>query len=285
MTQTFKNPPQYRLAVADIYRDYADGHLTVKGAVFGIVAATCRFGDPVNLNVSEFLERTGIHPGSYARAVKTLIDEGRLDYPPNAVQTLRVPVIPGTRTPVFQAQTEERSQICSERSQICDRCQQICDRGQQICDRCQQICSDEALKLPSDVPFAVPSISLSNSVISLSEPEREESEIERQYTEWLTSKAHQLPTPPTLLEEWIAKNRDKKSNRKEFFSYKKSRDEAVIPQPAAPAIFEPENENENRLALLNHWWDDGYQERVKATIAAHPEWGLVVTDTGVEVST
>lgn len=103
-----------------------------------------------------------------------------------------------------------------------------------------------------------------------------------EYEEWLTKKAFQLPTPPTLLEEWIEKNRNKKSNRKQFLKYREALREASVPQPAAPAIFEVESETERRLSLLQLWWKNGETERVKATIAAHPEWRLRVNELGVE---
>ena len=271
MTQPTKYPPHYRMFIEDVYRDYADGLLTVKGAVFCIVAATYKFGDPVHLNVSLFLERTGIHPRSYARAVQALIEEKRLDFPPNAVQSLRVPTIKGTQQPIYYSLSTNSGQIC--------------DRGGQICPEEGQICPDHRPKFPLEAESEAPSITLSSLSFSLSSEEREEDEIERQYTEWLTKKAQQLPQPPTFLEEWLLKNRDKKSNRKEFFKYKKALNEAIVPQPAATAIFEPINEQQQRLDLLNHWWWEGAYERVETTVAAHPDWNLVVTETGVEVAT
>jgi hypothetical protein len=272
MTQVLKTPPQHRIQLEDVYQDYQDGLLTAKGAVFYGVAASKRFGLPVQFNVSEFLKQTGMHKGSYARAVAQLVVEGRLDYPPNATQTLRVPIDAATKQPIYYSLSETRSQICSDRSQICDRSEQICDRPQQICDR-------QSPEVPP-VNESESSLYYYSSINRERENECEDSGSE--FDEWLTRKAMQLPTPPTLLEEWLEKNRVKKSNRKQFLKYKKAVREASVPQPAAPAIFEVESEDERRLALLNFWWEDGSQERVKATIAAHPEWRLVVTASGVE---
>ncbi len=283
MTQLGKVAPHYRMYVEDVYRDYADGLLTVKGAVFCAIAATCKFGEPCHFNVSVFLERTGIHPRSYARAVASLIEAKRLDFPPNAIQTLRVPVAKDTREPLHYSLSTNSGQICDREGSICPEDGQICDREGSICPERSQICPEDRPKTPLEAESESPSIYQSNQFLSLSSRERENDVVPDEYEEWLTRKASQLPTPPTLLEEWIEKNRNKKSNRKQFLKYKQALREASVPQPAAPAIFEVKNEQQQRLETLQFWWDDGSQERVQATIAANPSWGLRVGVAGVEV--
>lgn len=261
MTQQSSKQLQHRMTLAEIYRDYHDGLLTVKGALYYAISATCPPGKPVNFNVSDFLVQMGIHRGSYARSVAELVKEGRLDFPPNSVQSLRIPALPGTMQASYYSLTTSRSQIC---------------------DRTQQICDNEPPKVAADTPSEAPSIYLPLLPLSLSTGERDENEGPDEYTEWLTKRASELPKPPTLLEEWLDRNRNKKSHRKQFLKYKEALMRASIPQPAAAAIFEFASESEQRLQTLRHWWDDGGAVRVRASIAAHPEWNLRIGQDGPE---
>jgi hypothetical protein len=271
------------MGIDDVYRDFSDGLLTVKGAVFCAIAATCKFGDPVNFNVSEFLARTGIHPRSYSRAVASLIEQQRLDFPPNAVQTLRIPVVHGTRRPVYYSLSANSGQICPESGQICDRDGQICPEDGQICPEDGQICPDRSPKLPSDADSEASSISLSTLSISLSKGEIEGDTEDPEYEEWLTRKASQLPTPPTLLEEWLEANRSKKGNRKQFQKYKESMERAALPSGNSRSQnLNVKNDKQQRLETLQFWWGNGDQARAVAAIAAHPEWGIRIGELGPE---
>jgi hypothetical protein len=131
-----------------------------------------------------------------------------------------------------------------------------------------------------------PSICQSPLSFSLSSGERDEGAIEEEYKEWLTKKASQLPTPPTLIEEWLQRNYSKKSNRKQFQKYKASLELAQVPAAAIEYVKNDEQtEHEQRLATLNFWCISGDQARAIAAIAANPQWGLRVGADGVEVAT
>ena len=284
MTQIPKTPPQYRMTIEDVYRDFRDGLLTVKGAVYCAIAATCKFGDPVQFNVSYFLERTGIHPRSYSRAVATWIEEKRLDFPPNAIQTLRVPVLSGTREPLHYSLTTSSGQICDREGQICPEEGQICDRKGSICPEEGSFCPDRPPESPLCADSRDSSTSLSSLFFSLSSGEREEDAVPDEYEEWLTKRALELPTPPTLIQEWIEKNKNKKSNRKQFLKYKEQLKRASVPQPAEAAIFEVETmpAPPSRITLLRGAWAAGRKERERAiaSVLANPQWGIAVTDEG-----
>lgn len=88
---------------------------------------------------------------------------------------------------------------------------------------------------------------------------------------------------PALLNRWLETQSKLQSNIQEFREYQALRQGASVPVAAETQFFDDESETAQRLETLQFWWDDGYQERVKATVAANPQWKIRITSTGVEV--
>jgi hypothetical protein len=67
---------------------------------------------------------------------------------------------------------------------------------------------------------------------------------------------------------------DREYWEREFLKYRESRERISIPPPPSPP------EENFKLSLLLHWWSKGQTDRVKDWIAANPDSGLAIGESG-----
>jgi hypothetical protein len=109
-------------------------------------------------------------------------------------------------------------QIWHNSCQIDHNSCQIWQESGQICQESGQICQKKPLEPPpsgnSESPQSIQS--LHSSLSSQSDIIEREKNVDKEFEDWLTMKASQLPQPPTLLKLWIAEQKKKPEIRDQF---------------------------------------------------------------------
>jgi len=110
------------------------------------------------------------------------------------------------------------------------------------------------------------------------------------YKEWLRSKAKKLPSPPVLIEQWIASESLKSTNQRQFLKEQRQvLQEANLPPPP-PDRFQIESAIASALnagdrsyaqARLQQLWREGHRDLVTGMVEDFPQWGFAVDGEGV----
>ena len=209
------NPkPHHRLTFDDVTRDFRDGLLTPRGALFYAISATRKQGEVIRLNPEALAKRIGIKRTAYYDALAALTVRKRLQFEATEM-VVSVPV-DDDGTPIYFLD----SQSAKPDSQSLE----------------------PAPSNGSSAPLSLQSIQSTQS-IEERESAGEEEESDRAFRDWLINRANSLPQKPALMEQWIEKEMDKKANKREFAQYQASM--AVIP---IPAILPIEN-----IASQDYW--------------------------------
>lgn len=110
------------------------------------------------------------------------------------------------------------------------------------------------------------------------------------YREWLRSKAQKLPTPPVLIEQWIASESLKSTNQRQFLKEMQRVPQGTSIPPPQQSRFQIETaiisalgvgDRPNALARLQGLWQDGQRELVEAMVMEFPQWGFAMSEEGV----
>jgi len=110
------------------------------------------------------------------------------------------------------------------------------------------------------------------------------------FKEWLRNKAQKLPTPPVLIEQWIASESLKSTNQRQFLQEMRRLPQGTAIPPPQASRFQIETaiisalgvgDRPNALMRLQGLWQDGQRELVEAMVQEFPQWGFVVDGEGV----
>jgi DNA-binding transcriptional ArsR family regulator len=215
------------------------------------------FGDrQLDLKVIDIAEATGLSKGTTSKALRTLTD---LEYIDLEMIKIRVRV---KKFPVGNLFPVGNFDIPQETFESCRKLLNPVGNIQQL---------EPAPDIASGSPHTIQTI---QTLKTLSEDEREFESLSPEFRAWLTGKAKRLPKPPEFLERWIEVQAQRPSIKEEFLKYRESRERISIPPPPPPP------EENFKLSLLLHWWSKGETDRVKDWIAANPDSGLVIGESG-----
>ncbi len=306
--KTPKTEPHHRLTLKDVIRDYQNGLLTAKGAIFYIVAASRKLGEAVRVSVAGICKKLEISKATYYRVIGELTTEKRIDFDTCDEMLLTVPTSNEEGIPdyVFLNELSHKRDYLSQKrdcqSQKRDEFSQKRDEFSHERDCLSQKRDEKPLEpLPDEglrSPLSIQSLQ-SFSLSTDGDRERDKNadakeEIEPAYREWLIAKSESLPIKPTFLEQWIRKQAPLEANQKDFLlSQNRPVETEHVPPPAPPDLFEIQEScqraidfGDRRFALdrLQSLIVDGWFDLVESLCSAN-NWGFLVSGDRVEGGT
>jgi len=115
-------------------------------------------------------------------------------------------------------------------------------------------------------------------------------EITTAYEAWLRNKAQKLPSPPVLIEQWIASESLKPSNQRQFLQEMQRTLAKTSLPPPPPDRFQIESAVMSALqggdrpyaqGKLQQVWEAGHRDMVAEMVTEFTQWGFVMTEQGV----
>lgn len=229
MGQTKKTLPHHRLTLKDVVRDYRDGLLTAKGAVFYATAASRKLGESLRVTPCKMAETIGITTRAFYKSLADLRIQKRIDFEVEGTMMLKVPISEKTGTPEYIFLEELGTNVHKLGTNVHSQGTIVHSQGTNVHKLGTNVHSQGTIvhKKSSESPQDGASESLQSllSIQSLSllqDGERETSKLEEdpEFRQWLEKKASQLPTKPALLNQWIDSEAKKESNQIEFLKTK-----------------------------------------------------------------
>jgi hypothetical protein len=295
-----KSQPHLRRTIDQVKEKWRLGDYTPSGYLVELFSAMKAEGFAIVIrNVQAFCEEWGLSRRTFFRAKATLVSQGRLD---EEIQgTLIVRLIPINSEHLY----DDKVGTDGARSGTHD--DKVGTDGARSGTHDDKVgTTTPANPTPEsrfeDSPDLYSDLKqITNNSLSqpTHPPEREfeksfSKEIEEEFREWLTKKAHQLPYKPTLVHQWVNKQMKQAENRAEFLKYREALTERIN-FPPAPANFPTKlddyalyplvrlTEAEQRLndlaRLRTKWHQPAHQA---AAIAEATRLGFVTTEHGIE---
>lgn len=249
------------------------------------------FGDKVlELKVVDIAAQTKLQKGTVSKALKTLDSKGYIDI---EITALRVRLTSMKGFPVGN-EVSYRKLSCTP-GNLAARQETFSHARKPLAPETvseQEFQISKTLKTYSDsLDKEREAQAEASPVENLVEGTEEDSlKITTAYKEWLRNKAQKLPTPPVLIEQWIASESLKSSNQRQFLQEMRKLPQGTSIPPPQQSRFQIETaivaalgvgDRSNALARLQGLWQDGQRELVRAMVQEFPQWGFAVSEEGV----
>jgi hypothetical protein len=236
MNATLKPDPHHRLTLRDVVRDYKDGLLTVKGAIFYGISATTKPGNKMHLTPKLVAEQLGVHLVTVYRKISQLATERRINFEATGNLITSIPIRDGKPEYLFFDELLHSDHVDLHSDHV-DLHSDHVDLHSDHVDL--QKCKNEPLEpLPHGDSVRSSTNTTNASNASLSMGERVENDPD--FLEWLNGKADSLPKKPTLLKQWLRKQASNQENQAEFLQHRKSLEQIKFSAAPAPANLPPE---------------------------------------------
>lgn len=109
-----KAPPHHRMTFADVIRDYRDGLITVKGAIFYGLSSRQPQGSTVRMNPRETARQLGVGKSIIYKSISELKVLHRIDFETSGNLEVKVPVEENTGIPEYIFLDELSTKVESE---------------------------------------------------------------------------------------------------------------------------------------------------------------------------
>jgi hypothetical protein len=270
-----------RLTPERILQGWQAGFYTPTGYLYYLILALRKEGWWYRIdNISQFCRQWQINRRTFYRAKAELVSEGKLEENVIGAIDLRVP------------------HLCQIDSPVTDLALPVTDLAQPVTDLAQPVTdvthstpeteSGQASCNPSDLS----QISYRSLSSPTPHPEQERDKNEQsdpQFRDWLRERAKSLPKPPQFLEAWIDAQTQKESFQREYQASQRISERANLPPP--PDRFQIETACLSAMAQqdrgyvlirMQSLWQQGWHDLVEDLVQCYPQWGLMLTCSGVE---
>jgi hypothetical protein len=245
------------------------------------------FGDrQLNLKVIDIAQATGLQKGTVSKALRVLANHEYIDLEMVTVQ-IRVKKFPVENQVSYRKpeSTTENFSASQETSAHHRKLESTTENFQK---------PEPFQRLGSGSPHTIQTLktdqSLSNSATATQtvEKERETNKDDPEFKDWLHRKALQLPKPPQLIEQWIAKQATVEANQRDYLKSKgRATVENVPPPPnrfqieSACIVAHDQGDRNFILFKLQQLWEAGWHDLIEDLCQLYPTWGVIATSGGI----
>lgn len=242
------------------------------------------FGDrALDIGVREIAKILGYNPGTVSRALKALDNEGYIE-----LDLLRVRVRIKSRKSVVSEQQccVETTVLFQDNTHDPETTPTIATQHPRSPRNTQP--PEPAPGIASRSPHTIHT-NQTNKTLSEAQQKREILEGDPDFRAWLHRKALQLPNPPQLIEQWVAKQAKLETNQRDYLKSEGSAKDKGVPQQQ-PDRFQIEssciaaNDQGDRpfiLGKLQQLWQSGWHDLVEDLCSIYPGWGIIHTNGGI----
>ena len=222
-------------------------------------------------SVKAFCDRWEIPRSTFYRAKAKLIDSELLEENILGTLYLTVEKVSISETPVPDP-----------RFSVSDLGSPVSDLRHRVSEMDTQGSESQSLQAFAESPRSYSDLSSDLSQNLPTQPSEREEKILPEFKEWLNRKASQLPTPPTLREQWIQKQAQVEANQEEFRKWRKGQELENTTDFLQTEKIEVEPETlEQRLERYQKQWNTPVLHKgIKAAISTHPEWNMEIGPEG-----
>jgi hypothetical protein len=287
MKQSSK-PAHLELEPIELKKNWQQGFYSPPGYLYHLFLAMKRVGWWIRIdNVSRFCQEWEINRRTFYRAKAKLIDLGLLEEDIVGPINIRLTSKPlaecdSSDTPVTNLSQPKcdssDTPVTPVAPTVSDLSPTVTAETQAVSDVTQSTVETVANKGLHGSPRSSSDLF---SDLSLKEAsEREKSEVDPEFRAWLNRKASQLPNPPVLREQWIAKQAQLASNQHEFrLEQQRQKGSAGSPPEQFQLEFSclPALQVGDRtfvLHKLSALLQQGWEDQVRTLLDTHPDWGF-----------
>jgi hypothetical protein len=283
-----KTKPHARLTVADVKQGWLDGYFSGSGYLSLLFRSMKAEGLPIYIgNVAQFCQEWEIGERRFYRAKAKLVEQGSLEE--DIQGNLVIRIISKKRDRLYDDTAVSNSDTAVGNSDTA-----VSQFDTAVTATPSNLPQDSCSEASPDL------IQISNNSLSqpTDPPERDSDNFskkdEEPFREWLLQKAHQLPTKPAFINQWIQSQAKKSENWQEYLKYREAQIERINFPPAPremPATladfvyplaqFSEAEQRANILARLQVKWRMDGTARSSA-IAEAEKQGFVITPIGIE---